>query len=87
MTMQAMAEVEFETEGTSAATILERRWFIAHQQAELLRCECERLHEVMQLAQANWREAITRAASMQALCAALSEEFYCSAPEQFYSRQ
>jgi hypothetical protein len=85
--MPAKAAIDFETEGTTAATILERRWFIAHQHAEALRNECEVLREVVQVAQANWREASARLASMQALCTALSEEFSSSSPEYFYSRK
>jgi hypothetical protein len=85
--MEAMAAIDFDTEDTSAATMMERRWFIANQRAEPLRSECECLYGVMQAAHASWREAVAGLASMQALCTALSEEFCCSAPEYFDSRK
>jgi hypothetical protein len=78
--------VSFETEGTAAATILERQWFMAYQRVESLRTDCEILREVMEVAQANWRDATARLTRMEALCDALGEEFTHSSAEYFYSR-
>jgi hypothetical protein len=64
-----------ESENESNCVLLERRWFAAHKAASGLRTECEILREVMNTAQANWRDARSKLANLDALCNALQDEY------------
>jgi hypothetical protein len=63
-----------ESDCESALALLERRWFAAHKRAELLRTDCEVLREVLETAHANWRDAVSELALMEATREALGEE-------------
>ena len=64
-----------QSENESDSVLLERRWFAAHKAAQAMRVECEILREVMDTAQANWRDAMTRLANLDALCDALEDQY------------
>jgi hypothetical protein len=64
-----------QSENESDAVLLERRWFAAHKAAQAMRVECEILREVMDTAQANWRDAMARLANLDALCGALEDQY------------
>jgi hypothetical protein len=64
-----------QSENESDSVLLERRWFAAHKAAQAMRVECEILREVMDTAQANWRDAMARLANLDALCDALEEQY------------
>jgi hypothetical protein len=64
-----------QSENESDSVLLERRWFAAHKAAQSMRLECEILHEVMNTAQANWRDAMARLANLDALCDALEDQY------------
>jgi hypothetical protein len=64
-----------QSENESDSVLLERRWFAAHKAAQGMRVECEILREVMNTAQANWRDAMARLANLDALCDALEDQF------------
>lgn len=61
---------------SAGAASLERRWFYAHNLMESARHECEILREVMEVAQANWREAVGRLRSLEALNQALALKWH-----------
>jgi hypothetical protein len=64
-----------QSENESDSVLLERRWFAAHKAAQAMRVECEILREVMNTAQANWRDAMARLANLDALCDALEDQY------------
>ncbi len=76
MRLMSMADCPpVQSENESDSVLLERRWFAAHKAAQATRVECAILREVMDTAQANWRDAMTRLANLDALCAALEEQY------------
>ena len=50
-----------------SAEWLERRWYAAHMRAEDMRVQCEILRGVLELAHANWRDAVGKLADLEAL--------------------
>jgi hypothetical protein len=64
-----------QSENESDSVLLERRWFAAHKAVQATRVECGILREVMDTAQANWRDAMVRLAHLDALCIALEEQY------------
>ena len=46
----------------AAANLLERRWFSSIAAVRAMQAECEVLREVMELAEASWRRALTQLA-------------------------
>jgi hypothetical protein len=61
-------------EGDAAAELLERRWFAAQSAVTAMHADCETLREVLELAEAAWREARTRLSKLQVLRDVLDEE-------------
>ncbi|HEY2684632.1 MAG TPA: hypothetical protein VGI93_14040 [Steroidobacteraceae bacterium] len=69
-----VAERVVESENESEAARLEQRWFAACKHAQAMRLECEILRDVLETAHANWREAVSRLTSVEALRDALEAE-------------
>ena len=74
MNTRENAMIDRNSDGDTAASLLERRWFAFIAAARAMQAECEVLREVVTLAEDSWRRACHQLARLEALRDALGEE-------------